>query len=786
MAELVTVAGISITVPGILRGAWSVLKAAYDLYGSVDIRRKQIGILLDRCRELVQMIAEHLQSEPDISDGLRNGIKYIETICSSVKSIVETLRQKGFLWCMVNVNKIDLKIKDAESKIADAFRMFNLVAELDRAKFQADMVHALEEDQLELSTRLNKLSESDQSILEAIRDQNGVHRRMEELLVAVFKHVQGLSANRSTRPEDAFLRSAANALHRVSKRSPDRLPPDWVMSSLEVDFDQTGLIGQGSFGLIYKGEWYGAVVAIKQMYNEDARALSAEDKKAMYREVKIWSRLRHPNVLNLYGACLEATVPFLVMRHCHLGNICRYLKEFPDANRLNLVRAATHSTFDTNHYLLRLQSYEVILGLSYLHSRGIVHADVKGVNILVSDDHHALLTDFGLSLALDDVRSRSAYSTHANTARGTLRWMAPECLDGARPNKAADVYSLGITIWEIFSGRVPFSEVSDRVLARVVVDRQQRPDRPELLKQDAVWDVVQRCWTADPVSRPSIAIVQQDLKPLTHPSSQQPSAANAFDLPPWVDTTELTAESWRPAEPSDVVSKTTSNSESDWMSLVQAYPPKWTRGTPNTYIDSLRFPRVLTDRPYAYRVIVGETDLGTQLTNPLGPDGSQVINLLNYNAGRGVADTMPISILVVDLTNEQETLLAKWNPLADSLSKFESEWRRVVEAHRPIWVRGNPSTYIDSVKLPRVLTTKTYDYRVVKDTTDLGIRPTYPRNADGSQDINLLEYHSGYGIADRVSIKVVVVDPVDNKEFLVAEWTPGSESNFERQATKRQ
>ena len=62
MAEI---AAISITIPGILSAAWTVLKAAYDLYGSVDRRRQQIGLLLARCRDLISKISEHLEKDPD-------------------------------------------------------------------------------------------------------------------------------------------------------------------------------------------------------------------------------------------------------------------------------------------------------------------------------------------------------------------------------------------------------------------------------------------------------------------------------------------------------------------------------------------------------------------------------------------------------------------------------------------------------------------------------------------------------------------------------------------------
>ncbi|THH32530.1 hypothetical protein EUX98_g1665 [Antrodiella citrinella] len=538
MAEIAVIAGVAITVPGILSTACTVLKTAYDLYGSVERRREQVRVLLERCRDLIEQIAEHIQAAPNALNPTLNEARAVEAACQSVKDIIENLQKKGFMWSIFNQDKIDSQIGVAQARIADVFQMFNMVAHLDGARFRSELTAAQERDQAVLSGQLEQLSANDQRILNAIQDQSGVHRRIEDLLVAIEKHVQDKSRDRT--PEDVFLRSASNALQRFSRGKPGPISADWVLSSLEIDFDAQDLIGQGSFGKIYKGEWNGAVVAIKQMHVEDARALSEADRKMMLKEVAIWSRLQHPNVLSLYGACLEATTPFLVMRHCKFGNVCSYLKGTPGASKIDL-------------------SYDIVAGLSYLHYKNIVHADLKGVNVLVGDDHHAVLTDFGLSLALDDFRTRTAHSRSRTdgATQGTLRWMAPECLDGKMSNKASDVYSLGITIWEAGA------------------------------------------------ANPSI-------------------------------------------------------SSSQWRSMVETHKPRWTRGNPPNYIDAVKFPRVLKDKPYQYRVVRGEDDLGIKPSYEIQTDDSQTVNLLEYNSGYGVSDRIPIQVFAVDPEDKGETLVAQW------------------------------------------------------------------------------------------------------------------------------
>lgn len=99
-----------------------------------------------------------------------------------------------------------------------------------------------------------------------------------------------------------------------------------------------------------------------------------------------------------------------------------------------------------------------------------------------------------------------------------------------------------------------------------------------------------------------------------------------------------------------------------------------------------------------------------------------------------------------------------------------SSMQKVCFDYTPQWERGSPSSYINTVTFPKVLTEKNYSYRLVKDTTDLGIRPGYKVNDDGSQMVNFLDYNSGYGIADSSRIKVYAVDPDNGNQYLVAQW----------------
>ncbi|KAF8143672.1 immunomodulatory protein FIP-Fve, partial [Mycena galopus ATCC 62051] len=100
---------------------------------------------------------------------------------------------------------------------------------------------------------------------------------------------------------------------------------------------------------------------------------------------------------------------------------------------------------------------------------------------------------------------------------------------------------------------------------------------------------------------------------------------------------------------------------------------------------------------------------------------------------------------------------------------LEQKWRAAIISSPPRWTRGNPKSYIDSLTIPKPPSDKGYSYRVMKGDEDLGIQPTYERDPDGSQRINLLEYNQGYGISDRIRIRVYAVDEMGSTA-MIAEW----------------
>jgi hypothetical protein len=240
-----------------------------------------VKVLLEQCRGLLDAVKD--QIELGASAAVLNNIGVLNNTCEILRDSVQQLIRRGFVWSLLHKDDIDGIVARAERTLVDAFRKFDLLAHMNLSRLATDMADARKADQLELHVKLNELRENDHKILAALQDKDHKFRKLEELVVGLSKYVQvnGMAVTSSQGAEEAFIRTAATALQRISKRPSNEPVPHWVLTSLEVsvDRDEESCIGRGSFGCIYRGDWNGQVVAVKEMREDDARALGTQQTK---------------------------------------------------------------------------------------------------------------------------------------------------------------------------------------------------------------------------------------------------------------------------------------------------------------------------------------------------------------------------------------------------------------------------------------------------------------------------------------------------------------------------
>ncbi|XP_047327880.1 probable LRR receptor-like serine/threonine-protein kinase At3g47570 [Impatiens glandulifera] len=219
-------------------------------------------------------------------------------------------------------------------------------------------------------------------------------------------------------------------------------------------FDQKNLIGRGSFGLVYKGRICkeGPLHAIKVIDMDQEGSM-----KTFVAECKALKNIRHRNLVKLITACSSTDFKnrdFVALVYELMSN--GSLEDWITGKR-------KHINGDGLSIVERLNvALDVANAINYLHNEcesQVVHCDLKPNNILLDDDMTAKVADFGLSKLLTCEDSKHSISlSNTFSLRGSIGYIPPEYGMGQKPSAAGDVYSYGITLLELFTGRGPTEE----------------------------------------------------------------------------------------------------------------------------------------------------------------------------------------------------------------------------------------------------------------------------------------------------------------------------------------
>ena len=235
------------------------------------------------------------------------------------------------------------------------------------------------------------------------------------------------------------------------------------------------LVIEESFGTLHRGKYHGQRVAVKRLKR-------STDLESLFKELKMWSRLTYSNIVQLMGYTEPPFAPMIVM-------------ELMDCSLLDVLR-------DSAVPLSLLRRVEIAHGLasgvSYLHEQQGVHRDIKSLNVLVRGND-VKLADFG--------GTRGLMSMSLATV-GSIRWNAPEVLDGELASQASDVYAMGITFSEILTREIPYAHLKvDGAVVRAVFNgtrpqlwplttrMQELIGERDLEQQtEGFRQLIQRCW----------------------------------------------------------------------------------------------------------------------------------------------------------------------------------------------------------------------------------------------------------------------------------------------------
>ncbi|KAJ4878701.1 Protein kinase superfamily protein [Raphanus sativus] len=258
------------------------------------------------------------------------------------------------------------------------------------------------------------------------------------------------------------------------------------------------LIGVGSSSKVYRGLLRKVnPVSVKIFQPERASSVTIEQKKKFQREVLLLSKIKHENIVQFIGACIEPKL--MIITELMEGNT---LHKFMLTTRPNPLDLNLSISF----------ALDISRGMEFLNANAIIHRDLKPRNMLLTKDQkHVKLADFGLA--------REEIKGFMTCEAGTYRWMAPELFscealeNGEKKNydHKVDVYSFAIVFWELLTNKTPFKG-KNNIFVAYAASQNQRPSLDNL--PAGVGSLLEACWAPDPKARPEFKEISVSLENL--------------------------------------------------------------------------------------------------------------------------------------------------------------------------------------------------------------------------------------------------------------------------------
>ena len=252
-------------------------------------------------------------------------------------------------------------------------------------------------------------------------------------------------------------------------------------------------VGNGGMAVVYKAKDFdtGAIVAVKILREE---YLDNEEFCRRFRnESRAIALLNHPNIVKIFDVCNSPSLQYIVMEY--IDGIS--LKDYIEQQRVVRVKEAVHFTT------------QILRALMHAHSKGIVHRDIKPQNIMLLPNGRIKVTDFGIARLLT-----SQTSTITDKAIGSVHYIAPEQARGAVTDARADLYSVGVMLYEMLTGKLPFD--ANSAVSVAVMQLQADPKMPRQINPNipvGLEEITIQAMQKDPNSRyQSAAEMLQDIE----------------------------------------------------------------------------------------------------------------------------------------------------------------------------------------------------------------------------------------------------------------------------------
>ncbi|KAH9498588.1 hypothetical protein Btru_007466 [Bulinus truncatus] len=272
----------------------------------------------------------------------------------------------------------------------------------------------------------------------------------------------------------------------IEPLTPTNAKPDLSKMRIinEEELRKGAIIGSGAFGTVYKGIWipHGENVKIPVAIKILQEGTSPNQSTELLEEARVMCSVEHICCVRILAVCLKYQMMLVTQLMPH-GNLLNYIR----INAQNIGSKA-----------LLTWCTQIARGMAYLEERGIVHRDLAARNVLVQTPYQVKITDFGLAKLLDN----DAEVYHSSGGLMPIKWLALECINHRIFTHKSDVWSFGVTLWELFTlGKKPYESVRTKDVP-LLLEKGERLQQPSMCTID-VYMIMVKCWMLEAESRPS-------------------------------------------------------------------------------------------------------------------------------------------------------------------------------------------------------------------------------------------------------------------------------------------
>ena len=340
--------------------------------------------------------------------------------------------------------------------------------------------------------------------------QQDAQAHMHRLLSALQLGVAGESLAQQIKQMDVALGIDAKVdalLQQSQRRSEqeerqhmrDRAASAFAIARRDVQVQLDAVLGRGGAATVYKAQFHGDTVAAK-VVDLHGRSIAEQGQiaEAVHRELALMTRLQHKRIVRVLGMCECRDKQQLIM-----------LMDLAEGGTLRALLDSSAAPIDVGRAAALM--HDTAVGLAFLHSKKVLHRDVKSLNLLLDGEGRVLVSDFGISKS-----SSNATTTVGGAAggglKGSMPWLAPEHIQSRPFTQACDVYGFGIVVWEVLSRQVPWAGCDPAQIIYAVTSGQRPPlDAVHASYPAPLVALMQECWAHDAAERPSFADIASRL-----------------------------------------------------------------------------------------------------------------------------------------------------------------------------------------------------------------------------------------------------------------------------------